>query len=94
MSFPSLINLKSSFSSVLTLMFKNCTSLTTLSFGALRSNSFGSNTSQFNNMLSGCTGVTVHFPSNLQSVIGSWSSVISGFGGINTTVLFDLPATT
>lgn len=94
MSFPSLINLKSSFSSVLTQMFKNCTSLTTLSFGALRSNSFGSNTSQFNNMLSGCTGVTVHFPSNLQSVIGSWSSVTNGFGGINTTVLFDLPATT
>ena len=73
-------------------MFRNCTSLTTLSFPAL-TNSFGSNTSQFNNMLQGVTGCTVHFPSNLQSVIGSWASVTSGFGGTNTTVLFDLPAT-
>ena len=35
----------------------------------------------------------MHFPSNLQSVIGSWSDVQNGFGGTNTTVLFDLPAT-
>ena len=47
----------------------------------------------FFNMLSRVTGCTVHFPSNLQSVIGSWSEVLSGFGGTNTTVLFDLPAT-
>ena len=44
-------------------------------------------------MLDGVTGCTVHFPSNIQSVIGSWASVTSGFGGTNTTVLFDLPAT-
>jgi len=44
-------------------------------------------------MLSGCSNVTVHFPSNLQSVIGSWYDVQNGFGGTNTTVLFDLPAT-
>ena len=74
-------------------MFQNCTSLTTLSFPSLTSNSFDSYTSQFNNMLQGVTGCTVHFPSNLQSVIGSWASVTSGFGGTNTTVLFDLPAT-
>ena len=74
--------------------FDGCTSLTTLSFPALTSTSFGSNTNQFDNMLSSVTGCTVHFPSNLQSVIGSWSSVTSGFGGTNTTVLFDLPATT
>ena len=70
--------------------FQNCTSLSTLSFPALET--LGAN-NVFNNMLSGCTGVTVHFPSNLQSIIGSWSSVTSGFGGTNTTVLFDLPAT-
>lgn len=74
--------------------FANCTSLQTLSFPALTSTSFGSYTNQFNYMLNGVTGCTVHFPSNLQSVIGSWSSVTSGFGGTNTTVLFDLPATT
>ena len=74
--------------------FTNCTSLTTLSFPALKSTSFGSYTNQFDMLLKGVTGCTVHFPSNLQSVIGSWSSVTSGFGGTNTTVLFDLPATT
>ena len=69
------------------------TKITSLSFPALTSSSFGSNTNQFNNMLTGVTGCTVHFPSNLQSVIGSWDSVTNGFGGTNTTVLFDLPAT-
>ena len=73
--------------------FYNCTSLKELSFPALTSNSFGLNTNQFNYMLMGVTGCTVHFPSNLESVIGSWSNVTSGFGGSNTTVLFDLPAT-
>lgn len=70
------------------------TAIQTLSFPALNSTSFGSYTNQFNYMLKGVTGCTVHFPSNLQSVIGSWSSVTSGFSGTNTTVLFDLPATT
>ena len=74
--------------------FYNCTNLKELSFPALTSKSFGSNNNQFNRMLSGVTGCTVHFPSNLESVIGSWSDVTSGFGGTNTTVLFDLPATT
>ena len=74
--------------------FQGCVLLRTLSFPALKSNSFGSYTNQFYNMLMGVTGCTVHFPSNLQSVIGSWSDVTSGFGGTNTTVLFDLPATT
>ena len=72
------------------LAFCGCTSLTTLSFPALTSTSFGSYTNQFDSMLSGVTGCTVHFPSNLQSVIGSWTSVTNGFGGTNTTVLFDL----
>lgn len=73
--------------------FQSCTSLTSLSFPALKSTSFGTYTNQFNSMLFGVTGCTVHFPSNLQSVIGSWSSVTGGFGGTNTTVSFDLPAT-
>lgn len=74
-------------------MFRYCTNLISLSFPALTSNSFGSYTNQFYQMLAGCLNVVVHFPSNLQSVIGSWSDVTNGFGGTNTTVLFDLPAT-
>lgn len=74
--------------------FYYCTNLTSISFPALTSNSFGSSyTNQFNNMLTGVSGCTVHFPSNLQSVIGSWADVQAGFGGTNTTVLFDLTAT-
>ena len=81
-------------SSALMFAFEFCKNLATLYFPSLTSTSFGSNTNQFNNMLNGVIGCTVHFPSNLQSVIGSWSSVTSGFSGTNTTVLFDLPATT
>lgn len=66
------------------------TALTTLSFPALAT---PGNTNVFDNMLSGVTGCTVHFPSNMQSVIGSWASVTGGFSGTNTTVLFDLPST-
>lgn len=80
-------------SKVFSTAFKGCTSLTTLSFPSLKSTSFGSYTNQFNNMLQNVTGCTVHFPSNLQSVIGSWADVTAGFGGTNTTVLFDLTAT-
>jgi len=64
-------------------------------FPALNSNSFaGQLTTYFDNLVNNAVGCTVHFPSNMQSVIGSWSSVQNGFGGTNTTVLFDLPATT
>ena len=74
--------------------FSFCTHLASVSFPALTSTSFGSYTNQFNSMLDHVTGCTVHFPSNLQSVIGSWTDVTAGFGGTNTTVLFDLTATT
>lgn len=70
--------------------FTGCRSLTSLSFPALTTSSFGTNTNQFYNMLQGCSGVTVHFPSAIQSTIGNWSDVTNGFGGTNTTVLFDL----
>lgn len=70
--------------------FNNCTSLTSLSFPALTASSFGSYTNQFNSMLTGVTGCTVHFPAAIQSTIGNWTSVQNGFGGTNTTVLFDL----
>ena len=68
--------------------------LASIFFPSLNSNFFGSYTNQFKGIPQGVTGCTVHFPSNLQSVIGSWFDVTAGFGGTNTTVLFDLPATT
>lgn len=67
--------------------------ITSLFFPSLSSTGFGTKTNQFQSMLFRVSGCTVHFPSNLQSVIGSWSDVQNGFGGTNTTVLFDLPAT-
>lgn len=70
--------------------FSNCTSLESLSFPALTTSSFASLNNQFNNMLSGVIGCTVHFPASIQTKIGSWSSVTSGFGGTSTKVLFDL----
>lgn len=70
--------------------FPNCSSLTSVSFPALTTSSFGGYTNQFSNMLNGCSGVTVHFPASIQATIGSWSDVTNGFGGTNTTVLFDL----
>lgn len=66
--------------------FNGCSNLTELRFPALSQawdNSFDS-------MLAGCTGVTVHFPAAMQSTMSGWGSVTGGFGGTNTTVLFDL----
>lgn len=87
-SFQSLSEIKSNY--VLRYCFQNCHSLTSVSFPALTASSFGSFTNQFNNMLLGVTGCTVHFPAAIQSTIENWSDVQNGFGGTNTTVLFDL----
>lgn len=87
-SFQSLSEIKSNY--VLRYCFQNCASLTSVSFPALTTSSFGSYTNQFNNMLRYCSNVTVHFPAAIQSTIGSWADVTAGFGGTNTTVSFDL----
>ena len=71
-------------------MFASCASLTRLLYPALKTNSFGNYTNQFSNMLHGCSNVTVHFPMAIQSIISSWSDVVNGFSGANTTVLFDI----
>ena len=42
----------------------------------------------FDNMLTGVDSCTVYFPPALESVIGSWNSVTTGFGGTNTQVFF------
>lgn len=69
--------------------FKNCSRLYYLSFPSLSSVT----STAFHNMLVGCSGVEVHFPSNLQSTMSSWSDVLAGFGGSGISILFDLPAT-
>lgn len=95
-SFPSLVSIKGHgfYSAFEWNQDNGQTTLVSVSFPALTSNSFESNdNTAFDNMLNGNEDVTVHFPSNLQSVIGNWTSVQNGFCGTNTTVLFDLPAT-
>lgn len=79
--------------------FQHCKSLKSLSFPSLVSSNFESLLGEdvqdhFTNMLLNAYDCTVHFPSNLESVIGSTSDVEKGFGGQRITVLFDLPATT
>lgn len=64
--------------------------LTDIYFNSLNSNSFGGNTDCFNNMLDEAPNVTVHFPIGLEATIGNWSDVLAGFGGTNTTILYDL----
>ena len=78
-------------------MFAKCSSLTSLSFPALTSRSFGSRLNQFRDIIKNVVGCTIHFPSNLDPTGGS--TVISSlygypnFGGTNTVLAFDLPAT-
>lgn len=71
-------------------MFKGCTSLTDLKFSGLAYTNTAFN-SVFANMLQGCSNVTVHFPAEWQTKMANWGNVVNGFGGTNTTVLFDLP---
>lgn len=93
MSFPALYQLTTG---GLYYAFQSCTSLTDVYFGGLKST--GSMSSDcFSGMLDGTTGVTLHFPSNLDPQGGSTKiSSLSGyptFGGTNTVLSFDLPAT-
>ena len=69
--------------------FQN-TAITELSFNNLAYTATNINAG-FQNMLQGCSNVTVHFPAEWQTDMASYSNVTAGFGGTNTTVLFDLP---
>ena len=89
-SFPALTTFPNDSNASFDYAFQGCTSLSSVSFPAVTSSSFGGWQSHFKNMLRGCSGVTVHFPAAVQSTIESWSDVRNGFGGTNTTVLFDL----
>ena len=70
--------------------FQNCSNLSSLYFPALTPESFGNYTNQFNYMLSSVSKCTVHFPYCVKKIIQNWADVTSGFGGSNTSVLFDL----
>lgn len=72
--------------------FANCTALERVYFYNIKSD-IGINAAGFTNMLLGCSNVTVRFPMVAQSSIGAWASVTGGFGGTNTTVLFDIVTT-
>jgi len=76
---------------ILQYCFHNCRKLEVLKFPKLKFVGASYERNMFTNMLGNCSGVEVHFPSNLESVIGSWSDVVNGFGGTDITVLFDLP---
>ena len=75
----------------LQMAFANCTNLTQIVFSDLRTDFFGQNISQnqFTDMLLGVTGCTVRFPSTLENIINSWTDVLNGFGGTDTTILYD-----
>lgn len=66
--------------------FQECLSLKSVYFPKFTSGS----QNYFANMLYGCSNVTVHFPANMQTTMRNWSSVLNGFGGTNTTTLWDL----
>lgn len=73
--------------------FQNCNSLTSLSFPALTKNSFGSRTDSFSNMCKNIPNITLHFPSNMETIIQTLSGYNSCFGALSGEILFDLPAT-
>lgn len=71
-------------------MFYN-SSIKSVSFPAITSSNIAEGL--FEGILNGTSECEIHFPSNLESTMRSWSSVTNGFGGTNTVVLFDLPTT-
>ena len=70
-------------------MFYNCKNLKNLSFPSLKTIS---NQNAFFGLITVCSNVTIHFPSNMQSIIQGLSGY-PNFSGTNTTLLFDLPST-
>ena len=69
-------------------MFLTCTSLANVYFPHL--SDLGSGANVMKNMLSGCSGVTVHFLTSMSTNTKLQTYTSVGFGGTNTTVLFDL----
>lgn len=89
LSFPSLSNLTNANNVFNRNVFSGCTSLKNIYFPALKSSSFAPYNSQFNGIVNGLDGCTLHFPAAIQAKIETMSGYPS-FGGTNTIVLFDL----
>ena len=70
----------------------NATNLKHIYFPALTTNSFNGKKDHFGTAVQKVTGCTIHFPSNLQSIIPTMSGY-PNFGGTSTIILYDLPAT-
>ena len=88
MSFESLEDISGQY--VFQYAFGYCSNLKNIYFPALNPESFGKYSNQFSNMLTGVSGCTVHFPYSIKKTIQDWADITSGFGGSNTSVLFDL----
>ena len=97
LSFPMLSKLTGSYA------FQNligsCQYITDVYFPALTTSSFGSKVNQFTNMCNSLTAnisgnVTIHFPSNLETLISTFNTYPL-FGGTSSkiTLMFDLTAT-
>ena len=69
--------------------FGRCSNLTSLSFPALTVSGLQFGSSQFDDMIRGVAGCTIHFPAAVQAKIETTAGY-PNFGGTNTTVLFDL----
>lgn len=78
--------------SAMAYFFRNRTSLQHVYFNAIKTSSFGSNTNQFQNLITGITGCTIHFPSNMEETISGLTGY-PNFGGTSTVLAYDLPAT-
>ena len=72
--------------------FRNCTSLTKISFPSLNnlgSQRFGYSSSTY--MFGGCTNLTeIHFRADMQSTIENYSGYADKWGATNATIYFDL----
>lgn len=79
-------------SNALSSTFNGCTNMAHIYFNALLPSSAANSVARMTNMVRSVTRCTIHFPSNLQSVISSENNVANGFGSTSTVILYDLPA--
>lgn len=79
-------------SNAMTGFFTYRTNLQHIYFNAIKTTSFGRYKNQFNNLVLGITGCTIHFPSNMEETISGLTGY-PNFGGTSTVLAYDLPAT-
>lgn len=78
-------------------LFNNCISLASISFPSFAplAQLYIDNPSALTNIFNNIPNITVHFPSNVQSIVEGLDtySATAPFGALSGSVLFDLPAT-